>query len=106
MDELGDKINSTIIAQGANVSCVPWSGSDVKIDYKLETGVPKEVQRKACVTTYEEALAATNKIGFVPFPYFLCLFLYLLPLVLALCLTLPLLFLTDSATSTAVKEFF
>mmetsp|Transcript_15438 Transcript_15438/g.60339 ORF Transcript_15438/g.60339 Transcript_15438/m.60339 type:complete len:2177 (-) Transcript_15438:96-6626(-) len=64
MEELGDKINSTIIAQSADVSCVPWSGSDVEIEYTLESGVPKETQRKACVETYDEALSATKKIGY------------------------------------------
>ena len=35
MNELGDKINSTILAQSVDVSVVPWSGSGVFVDYEV-----------------------------------------------------------------------
>lgn len=35
MNELGDKINSTILAQSVNVSVVPWSGTGVFVDYEV-----------------------------------------------------------------------
>lgn len=33
MRDLGDKIASTIVAQSAGVSCVPWSGAGVTVNY-------------------------------------------------------------------------
>ena len=35
MNELGDKINSTILAQSVDVSVVPWSGTGVFVDYSV-----------------------------------------------------------------------
>lgn len=59
----GDKIASTIIGQSANVSCVPWSGSGITVDYAKE-GVPEDAFDRACVKSLEEAYAAIAKIGF------------------------------------------
>jgi len=39
MAALGDKIGSTILAQAADVPTIPWSGSDLKIDYATCNGV-------------------------------------------------------------------
>merc|ERR1711879_137358 len=64
MNELGDKINSTILAQSVNVSVVPWSGSGVFIDYDKEGHIPKEYMKKCMVTNYAEVKAATEKIGY------------------------------------------
>lgn len=64
MDELGDKINSTILAQSVNVRCVPWSGSHVQINYNFEEGISKEVQSQATVDDYDELLEAVKHIGF------------------------------------------
>jgi acetyl-CoA carboxylase / biotin carboxylase 1 len=35
MHDLGDKISSTILAQSANVSTVPWSGSGLSVNYEV-----------------------------------------------------------------------
>ncbi len=53
MRDLGDKIASTIVAQSANVSCVPWSGSGVVVDYS-KTGIPEDIYTKCCVSTLEQ----------------------------------------------------
>jgi acetyl-CoA carboxylase / biotin carboxylase 1 len=37
MRDLGDKIASTLLAQSANVSTVPWSGSGIVIDYEASS---------------------------------------------------------------------
>eukprot|EP00741_Cyanophora_paradoxa_P025194 tig00000350_g24319.t1 len=63
MQDLGDKIGSTILAQSAQVSCVGWSGDGITVDYKTN-GIPEDVYRKACVTTVEEALASAEKVGY------------------------------------------
>eukprot|EP00010_Vexillifera_abyssalis_P001846 CAMPEP_0201559720 /NCGR_PEP_ID=MMETSP0173_2-20130828/75909_1 /ASSEMBLY_ACC=CAM_ASM_000268 /TAXON_ID=218659 /ORGANISM="Vexillifera sp., Strain DIVA3 564/2" /LENGTH=149 /DNA_ID=CAMNT_0047973951 /DNA_START=21 /DNA_END=467 /DNA_ORIENTATION=+ len=63
MADLGDKIASTLIGQCAGVPCVPWSGSDVKIDY-AQHGVTDKDFKAACVTTVEECLQKIEKIGY------------------------------------------
>lgn len=63
MRALGDKIGSTLIAQSAGVSCMPWSGSGLTVDY-ANTGIPKDKYSKSCVTTVAEAEAAAEKVGF------------------------------------------
>eukprot|EP00762_Andalucia_godoyi_P000340 ANDGO_03235.mRNA.1 Acetyl-CoA carboxylase len=52
MAALGDKISSTIVAQSANVPCVPWSG-DAATSYD-----------DACVKTVEAAVEQGRRIGF------------------------------------------
>ena len=66
MDDLGDKINSTLLAQTAGVSVVPWSGSGIMIEYDgtKEQPIPEEIQRKATVATAEEAIQALRIIGY------------------------------------------
>jgi biotin carboxylase len=63
MRELGDKINSTILAQSVNVSTVPWSGSDVMIDYSKEGKISDEAIRRSSVTNIQEVRDAVAKIG-------------------------------------------
>lgn len=47
MAALGDKIGSTILAQGAGVPTIPWSGSDVSIDYTVCGGkIPSDIYNK------------------------------------------------------------
>eukprot|EP01087_Luapelamoeba_hula_P008660 TRINITY_DN2184_c0_g1_i2.p1 TRINITY_DN2184_c0_g1~~TRINITY_DN2184_c0_g1_i2.p1 ORF type:complete len:1896 (+),score=263.11 TRINITY_DN2184_c0_g1_i2:359-6046(+) len=63
MRDLGGKIPSTIIAQSAHVSCVPWSGDGITINYK-ETGVPEDVLGRASVHSAEGARELLKKIGY------------------------------------------
>ncbi len=47
MAALGDKIGSTILAQAAGVPTIPWSGSDVSVDYESCGGkIPADVYKK------------------------------------------------------------
>ncbi|CCD26626.1 uncharacterized protein NDAI_0I00570 [Naumovozyma dairenensis CBS 421] len=68
MRSLGDKISSTIVAQSANVPCIPWSGTGintVKVD--KETGlvsVPDDVYQEGCCSSPEDGLVKAKKIGF------------------------------------------
>ncbi|SMR48942.1 unnamed protein product [Zymoseptoria tritici ST99CH_1E4] len=67
MRSLGDKISSTIVAQHANVPCIPWSGTgvaDVEVDDNNIVTVNDETYAKGCVTSVEEGLEAARKIGF------------------------------------------
>ncbi|KAK6358447.1 acetyl-coenzyme-A carboxylase [Orbilia blumenaviensis] len=67
MRSLGDKISSTIVAQHANVPCIPWSGTgvdDVVVDDAGLVTVAPEIYTKGCVTTAEEALEKARIIGF------------------------------------------
>jgi acetyl-CoA carboxylase/biotin carboxylase 1 len=63
MRALGDKIASTIIAQSADVPCIPWSGSNLTVKYSVE-GMPDEIFLKACVKSAEEAVQAARQIGY------------------------------------------
>jgi len=67
MRSLGDKISSTIVAQHAEVPCIPWSGegvADVEVDKDGIVTVTDETYAKGCVNSPEEGLAAAKKIGF------------------------------------------
>jgi acetyl-CoA carboxylase/biotin carboxylase 1 len=67
MRSLGDKISSTIVAQHADVPCIPWSGTgvdEVSIDEKGIVTVPDEVYHKGCVTSWQQALEKAREIGF------------------------------------------
>jgi acetyl-CoA carboxylase/biotin carboxylase 1 len=67
MRSLGDKISSTIVAQHADVPCIPWSGTgvdEVNIDEKGIVTVPDEVYHKGCVTSWQQALEKAREIGF------------------------------------------
>lgn len=66
---LGDKIASSIVAQTADIPTLPWSGSDLKAEFSEGTNgsnlkIPRDLYKKGCVETVEEALAAARKIGF------------------------------------------
>jgi acetyl-CoA carboxylase / biotin carboxylase 1 len=66
MRSLGDKISSTIVAQHADVSCMPWSGTGIKDTVLSESGfvtVPEKAYADACVTTVEQGLAKAEEIG-------------------------------------------
>lgn len=67
MRSLGDKISSTIVAQHAQVPCMPWSGTgitDTKMSSEGFLDVPEEAYMKACVRTAAEALDRAKSIGF------------------------------------------
>jgi acetyl-CoA carboxylase/biotin carboxylase 1 len=67
MRSLGDKISSTIVAQHADVPCIPWSGtgvSEVSVDDKGIVTVPDDVYLKGCVSSWEEGLEKAKEIGF------------------------------------------
>lgn len=68
MRSLGDKISSTIVAQHANVPCIPWSGTgvdQVQIDPKTNlVSVSDEVYAKGCCTGPEDGLEKARQIGF------------------------------------------
>lgn len=68
MRSLGDKISSTIVAQHADVPCIPWSGTgvrEVKIDEETNlVSVSDAVYAKGCCTSPEDGLAKAKEIGF------------------------------------------
>ncbi len=66
MRSLGDKISSTIVAQHANVPCMPWSGtgiSDTVLSPQGYVTVPDDAYQAACVKSWEEGLVKAEKIG-------------------------------------------
>lgn len=67
MRSLGDKISSTIVAQHADVPCMPWSGTGISDTVMSPQGfvtVPDDAYAKACVHNWEEGLERAEKIGF------------------------------------------
>ncbi|XP_044738438.1 acetyl-CoA carboxylase isoform X3 [Chrysoperla carnea] len=62
---LGDKIASSIVAQTAEISTLPWSGSELKATYSgKKIKISSELFAKGCVTTPEQGLLSAQKIGF------------------------------------------
>ncbi|ROT38258.1 acetyl-CoA carboxylase [Sodiomyces alkalinus F11] len=67
MRSLGDKISSTIVAQHAEVPCIPWSGTgvdEVDVDDQGIVTVSDGVYAKGCVTSWQEGLERAREIGF------------------------------------------
>lgn len=67
MRSLGDKISSTIVAQHADVPCMPWSGSGITETVMSDAGfltVSDEVYARACIHSAEEGLAKAETIGY------------------------------------------
>lgn len=68
MRSLGDKISSTIVAQHADVPCIPWSGTGVKeVQVDTETNlvsVRDPVYQQCCCSSPEDGLERARKIGF------------------------------------------
>ncbi|KAH9906417.1 acetyl-CoA carboxylase [Xylariomycetidae sp. FL2044] len=67
MRSLGDKISSTIVAQHAQVPCIPWSGTgvdQVEVDSNGIVTVADDVYLKGCVGSWEEGLEKAKEIGF------------------------------------------
>ncbi|KAF9266806.1 hypothetical protein L218DRAFT_1074678 [Marasmius fiardii PR-910] len=66
MRSLGDKISSTIVAQHADVPCMPWSGTGIRDTVLSESGyvtVPDKAYQDACVSSVEEGLKKAEQIG-------------------------------------------
>lgn len=67
MRSLGDKISSTIVAQHADVPCMPWSGTGIKDTIMSDQGfltVSDDVYESACIHSAEEGIATADKIGY------------------------------------------
>ncbi|KAL3480745.1 acetyl-CoA carboxylase [Aspergillus californicus] len=67
MRSLGDKISSTIVAQHAEVPCIPWSGTGVDqvvVDEHGIVTVEEDVYSKGCTFSPEEGLEKAKEIGF------------------------------------------
>jgi acetyl-CoA carboxylase/biotin carboxylase 1 len=67
MRSLGDKISSTIVAQHAQVPCMPWSGTGIADTILSPQGfvtVPDKAYGDACVHSWEEGLEKAEMIGF------------------------------------------
>eukprot|EP00929_Paragymnodinium_shiwhaense_P108028 TRINITY_DN74365_c0_g1_i1.p1 TRINITY_DN74365_c0_g1~~TRINITY_DN74365_c0_g1_i1.p1 ORF type:complete len:2071 (+),score=634.24 TRINITY_DN74365_c0_g1_i1:56-6268(+) len=64
MHALGDKIASTILAQTAEVPCIPWNGEGITSNVGEDGELPQDVFEKACLHSYEEAEACAKRIGF------------------------------------------
>lgn len=66
MRSLGDKISSTIVAQHAEVPCMPWSGTGIAETVLSPQGyvtVPDKAYQEACIHSWEEGLAKAEQIG-------------------------------------------
>jgi len=64
MRALGDKIGSTLLAQDADVSTIPWNGDGLKAKLNDDGEIPPDVFEKACIQTEQEAVDAANRIGY------------------------------------------
>ncbi|KEI40541.1 uncharacterized protein L969DRAFT_22502 [Mixia osmundae IAM 14324] len=66
MRSLGDKISSTIVAQSADVPCMPWSGtgiSDTQMSSQGFVEVPEDAYLRACAQDGQDGLVRAEKIG-------------------------------------------
>ena len=70
MWSLGDKIASSIVAQSVNVPTLPWSGSELKVQWSdsdhargKTIRVPMEVYRKGCVENAQHGLEVGGEWG-------------------------------------------
>jgi len=61
---LGDKIASTLVAQDAGVSCMPWNGDGMSANLDGNKQIPQESFDNACITTEDQAVAEANRIGY------------------------------------------
>lgn len=64
MRDLGDKIASTIVAQSADIPCVPWSGVGTTVDYQATGKIPEDTYAKCTLTCVEDAMRAAEYVGF------------------------------------------
>nr|XP_014349107.1 PREDICTED: acetyl-CoA carboxylase 2 isoform X1 [Latimeria chalumnae]XP_014349108.1 PREDICTED: acetyl-CoA carboxylase 2 isoform X1 [Latimeria chalumnae]XP_014349109.1 PREDICTED: acetyl-CoA carboxylase 2 isoform X1 [Latimeria chalumnae] len=68
---LGDKVASSIVAQTAGIPTLPWSGSDLTVEWTDEDknlhrtiSVPAEVYAQGYVKDVEEGLQAADAVGY------------------------------------------
>merc|ERR1719487_2208416 len=61
---LGDKIGSTLVAQDAGGSCMPWNGDGMRADLDENRKIPQANFDAACITSEDEAVAAAERIGY------------------------------------------
>ncbi|XP_067350310.1 acetyl-CoA carboxylase 1 isoform X6 [Channa argus] len=67
---LGDKIASSVVAQTAGIPTLPWSGTDLKVEWtennqkKKIINVPPDVYERGCIQDVEDGLKAAEKIGY------------------------------------------
>lgn len=68
---LGDKIASSIVAQTANVPTIPWSGTNLKVEWNENALQPSkactvdsETYQKACVVNADDGIQRARAIGY------------------------------------------
>ncbi|XP_039627737.1 acetyl-CoA carboxylase isoform X2 [Polypterus senegalus] len=68
---LGDKVASSIVAQSADIPTLPWSGSELRVEWSEHNqqlgqviSVPQDIYVKGCVKDFEEGLLSAEKIGY------------------------------------------
>ncbi|KAG5840361.1 hypothetical protein ANANG_G00187990 [Anguilla anguilla] len=68
---LGDKVASSIVAQSADIPILPWSGSELRVEWAEEDqrlghviSVPPELYAQGCVRDVDEGLAGAERIGY------------------------------------------
>ncbi|KAK7925056.1 hypothetical protein WMY93_007366 [Mugilogobius chulae] len=67
---LGDKIASSIVAQTAGIPTLPWSGTDLTVEWtencqkKKIINVPHDLYELGCIQDVEDGLKAAEKIGY------------------------------------------
>jgi len=64
MRVLGDKIGSTLLAQAAGVSTMPWNGDGMEATLDADGNIPFDQFDAACIHSEEEAVAAAARIGY------------------------------------------
>lgn len=64
MRVLGDKIGSTLLAQAADVSTMPWNGDGLTATIDENGDIPADVFDSACIHSEEEAVESANRIGY------------------------------------------
>jgi acetyl-CoA carboxylase/biotin carboxylase 1 len=61
---LGDKIGSTLVAQSAGVSCMPWNGDGLPAGLDENNKIPQSNFDAACITSEDMAVEAADRIGY------------------------------------------
>ena len=64
MRVLGDKIGSTLLAQTADVSTMPWNGDGLTANLDENGNIPEEQFDAACIHSEDEAVEAAERIGY------------------------------------------
>nr|XP_015828099.2 acetyl-CoA carboxylase isoform X2 [Nothobranchius furzeri] len=68
---LGDKVASSIVAQSADIPTLPWSGSDLRLEWAEEDqkqnkviSVPPDLYARGCVQDVDDGLSGAETIGY------------------------------------------